>query len=759
MTGIYDLPIELVKVVADYLKAGELAAFAQTSRKFPDLYSMTGTLRKTLAVGIDPDIVFADQCDGTTRNMVALRKRFEALDRENSRDSSAVDNNGEWSPQHDEDEAVGEHLDPSHFEFTDQDIDAFSDDEEDEVGGLRYGVQGSVYHVTTLSLRVFRAIHLAALGGHDEVIQILLDHGVKIDALCRELCDCALTSPRALGKDAPDHRDLPAYWAKTALHLAICHFQKSTARLLLARGASIWLSDPKRPTTAFHSAAATGQTDLCQRLLDCGYVHDVDILDSKKLSPFYCAYFNGHWDTTVPFLLEKGANIDIQIPRNRDSVISAGLTHSCTILYEAIEQGRFEDAIRLVHLGANVNKGSFIDVEPEKTPLHAASRPSNKKFRESPRNLPLKFSSAVQEEHLRTRLVQVLIQAGSEIDARTLSEDGTRGLQREELHEMLAFSIQYRSEAFEAFDLLYDLDSGGSLWESSAHVMQMIKSGHLQLAWTYLQRKLPPLSPSEKSVIFHGAIQDCSVDILRLMLAIKVPVDLPDQDGDTPLYMLLNSKMYPESNLCALVQDFLAAGADPHYVNDSNSEPTPIQSAIGLDLASVVEIMLHHSPVRSNTRARKGAYLHTAARNSRPSKQIISMLLQAGAELTELDVNGDTPLAVFLEKMVDESYLWIRILPGQGDVHCETIWHLWSQDVDIMHKNRAGKSILSYLAALRSSSGRDGRRALVAEALQRRIRIVPLPGDKNGKTLEFSPWFARLDPAAAKKSRSYQSCD
>src|SRR5207247_1626121 len=39
-------------------------------------------------------------------------------------------------------------------------------------------------------VRHYTAFHLAVLGGHDEIVKILLDHGAKVDATCENLCDC-----------------------------------------------------------------------------------------------------------------------------------------------------------------------------------------------------------------------------------------------------------------------------------------------------------------------------------------------------------------------------------------------------------------------------------------------------------------------------------------------------------------------------------------------------------------------------------------
>lgn len=937
MPGIQDVPFEVVLLVIGYLGTGDLAAFAQTSQKFFDLVDpvlyrvakdtvddreswhplrwaaeagQAGTLSKALAAGVDPDKTFADEVDREMRDMLSSQLRVEATDANRTWFQPLADTRGEWIPQDDDADEVGFDprlaaglLDTSQFGHPgvrDTALDGLdgSDDDEHSIGfsndeQSRRSFEDSgaddvdvddddtmfIFNSCGRVFRRFCAIHIAAVGGYDEFIEMLLDHGAEIDACCHELCDCRLICPRSLGSFATNSQAQPARWGETALHLAICYFHTSTARLLLARGASIWLSDPKRPTTALHSAAATGQTDLCQHLLDHGYVQDVDILDGNKLSPFYAAYFNGHWKTTVPFLLQRGANIDIQIPRDPDSLALDGTLESCTILYEAIDSGRLEDAIRLIHLGADVNKGLYTDATHKERPLHAASRPGIRTFQEPPRSFPLKLSSfADEDESLRRKLLQLMLQAGAEIDARTsgvggltplhyaakytmapaleillsaganvhvpdvagltalmyaclprppqippdhgasrnaeelhsirlLLDHGSRldatddqgntvlhlvcqclrpvhsllditrllldrgakdtvrchsgkipfqaaferggwkicdilvrrrktvpVLQREELDSMLAFCIQKQPAFRELCDILYDLDIEASLWKSSIHVMHMIEAGCPELIWAYLRRRTPPLSPKEKSTILQAAVREGNVHAMKQMIAINAPLNLPDKDGHTPLYRLLAG--IDRNDPSSLVKEFFAAGADPHYRHESGPHLTPLVRAITLNYHVIVETMLRHSPLKDSTRAPKGVYLHAAAR-AVPSKRMFSVLIRAGVKVTELDVNGDTPLAVFLQKVRDQPDL---VLPTAGlkDTMYLTIWYLWSKDIDIVQQNKTGESVFSYLTALSLYNGAHAGRRRMATEVQKRIQIVTLPGERNGKTLKFA---------------------
>lgn len=941
MPGIQSLPFELVRLVTQYLEVGELAAFARTSHKFfdivdPVLYEFTketvtrfdswhpirwaaekgqaGTMRKALAADMDPEILFRDYSDRADHIKRLRQIRQQAFGPQVTPDTPAteIDEDG-WLPDNGPaDQDVLQQLDTDdldHLGLTATVADR-SDDSDDSDSDDQYfddvldhfelivdPVDDETYNAhLDPTMPYLRALHLAATRGHDGVIDALLDHGVEIDAQCHQACDCAFNGPRMLGASGNNLEAEQVRRGVSALHLAICSFQKSTVRLLLSRGASIHLTglDSRAPLTALHSAAATGQWDLCQLLLDQNYVQDIDTLDSNRLSPFYWAYFNGHWDTTVPFLLERGANIDFQVPCDLASITSTEHTKTCTILYEAIHCGRLEDAIKLMNLGANIHKGAYSDANYLAPPLHVASSRSLSMYPEPRYNPPFKLSDDVGEEHLRTKLLNLLLQAGADIDAQSPDFEGgltplhhaarhkqitaleillaaganvhmrdqtgatallnvclppweswrtdkdersweahkeqdtirllldhgsrvnatnhrgetalhiicslndlftrkfsprteltrllldrgasttarcqggktplqvayesgaldvcdilirrhkpTQALKHHELDDMWTHSFHQRPSEQEAFNLLYDLDTEGYLWKSSKYVMRYMTDRHHELAWTYLRRKLPPLNPKEKSTILHSAIQSCQIDMIKRMIAIKAPMNLPDENGTVPLsnliYVIEKREMRP------LVEVFLAAGADPHQPHSSHSQASPIEEAIkqGFHIVEIVDTMLRYSPLRDDLKTTKGNYLHTAAKWE-ISKELFDALIKAGVEVTGLDGNGNTPLAAHLKRLAGGPKS-LSVLSGWENLHCLAIWYLWDKKIDIERKNKSGKSILSYLTALRLYRGECKTRARVAAILQTHIKIVPLPDIEGRRTLRFSNWFTKKD--------------
>lgn len=482
MAKMEDLASELINYVTDHLRqAGDLAAFARTSRRLynvvdPVLYKFaktkvdrreswhplrwaaengqTGTLKKALVAGIDANLLFNATINKMTRDMQSFQIRVEAVDGKAIWDPPEWNPTEEWRPTDDDTDhnslartmfekqrtenptsrdyyhamglGIGDDGDSDSSDFTNE-MDLFQTqivgsgswaiyEDSDEDDQDNSSVDSDQHDAV---VRRFRALHLAARGGHDDAVQVLLEYGADIDLCSGELCNCESGYARSHAGGAGVLRPRTAVAGFSSLHLAICHFQASTAKLLLSQGASIQLSEPGRDyaATALHAAAATGQVDLCKHLLDHGYVSDVDVLDSSGLTPFYYAYFNGHWNTTVAFLLERGANIDFLVSDVQFECLSS------TILFEACAFGRYEDAMRLVHLGADVSKGQY-NVEHDVQllwPLHAACK-LPETFEEPPRHPPLKLSAgAAKQAHKRVELIETMLRQGADTEVKSES--------------------------------------------------------------------------------------------------------------------------------------------------------------------------------------------------------------------------------------------------------------------------------------------------------------------------------------------------
>lgn len=210
-------------------------------------------------------------------------------------------------------------------------------------------------------------IHIAAAKGRVDMIDKLLEKGANIDGGSWGYCLCqphlpleAFSQSRVI--NLQELEDLHGgSW--TPLHVAICHGQVEAAKFLLSRGASThvyqgieleilpppWQVEGGLPNpetfkvTALHDAAAHNHPDLLQFIVDGKYQEDIDIEAPYTGTPLLQAIWYGHWDTTVPWLLKNGANIDARLAETR-----------LTPLMMACFSRRFDDAAKLVDLGANV---------------------------------------------------------------------------------------------------------------------------------------------------------------------------------------------------------------------------------------------------------------------------------------------------------------------------------------------------------------------------------------------------------------------
>jgi ankyrin repeat protein len=128
--------------------------------------------------------------------------------------------------------------------------------------------------------------------------------------------------------------------------------------LLVLRGAQV-----ARGFDALHQAAAAGYTDLAEYILDIRPELDVDEPDEKGLTPFYYAFANRRWDSTVPLLLARGANIDagFEVRRRPGRLTTTPLGEACRL-------GRFEDALKLIDLGADVALGVLQEIPLPRLP-------------------------------------------------------------------------------------------------------------------------------------------------------------------------------------------------------------------------------------------------------------------------------------------------------------------------------------------------------------------------------------------------------
>lgn len=411
MPSISALPTELVVIVLDGLdRLSDVAALARINRRLYDVvnpilykravsrdfpyplewaahYGVVGTLIKALDSGADPNFEF-QQCTSTgdwEAQLSGESQLHPGWDAASVSDSSSTLLAGSNGTSHgvqstdDEDETMTDYSDGT-SDYTEHEPTYYSPPHGDgDVFQHHHPMPSRGIYGSKLGRR-YTALHLAARAGHVDVINVLLDRGARSHVVAKEFCLCwrELGILNSMEGADPEYEPSPGW---TPLHVAICHSQEHAAIKLLDRGAPLQMELPppwensgfeENPASALHHAAAKGLNVVIHFLLSARLVSDIDVRDNKTLTPFYYAYAYRRWDSTVPLLLKLGANINIDV--------DIFLPYSTiTPLGEACRIGCYEEADRLIELGADVNRGYIAtNVGNGLAPLHMCAMPPAK---------------------------------------------------------------------------------------------------------------------------------------------------------------------------------------------------------------------------------------------------------------------------------------------------------------------------------------------------------------------------------------------
>ncbi len=177
-----------------------------------------------------------------------------------------------------------------------------------------------------------------------------------------------------------------------AFHYAIKKGDKESVELMLQHGVNIEACAHRhlpdvQDLTALHQAALSGQAEIVDLLLQYGAdvnAKSINFGGLQELAAIHYAAQSGN-AATINCLISHGADINMNvhnIPSNQGCRIT-------TALHIASELGNYDAVVALINLGAIVNTGSVTGRDPHqaRTPLDLAAE--NLKYIDNPKNLDL----------------------------------------------------------------------------------------------------------------------------------------------------------------------------------------------------------------------------------------------------------------------------------------------------------------------------------------------------------------------------------
>ncbi|KAI0185371.1 ankyrin repeat-containing domain protein [Xylaria flabelliformis] len=265
------------------------------------------------------------------------------------------------------------------------------------------------------------ALHLAVANGQNNAVSFLIDKGADINAPSTGYCQCSQI--RAYISNNSNDGAPPPVWSP--LHMAICRGHFQTAKQLLIRGASTVvevdkLGSPQNQSrcTALHLACYHGPYRLVTTLIKDGYQSDLEVQDGLQQTPFVYAFWAQQFDRIIPYLKRKGS------------------TGTCLII--ACRASQYEDAIRLVELGVDVNS---VELQTDNSPLHICAKLLTSMFRAT-RVGYHQLGAAAKRRH---QLARELLKAGASLTS--LNRDGRTPLDLATTHldgQMTKFFMEYK---------------------------------------------------------------------------------------------------------------------------------------------------------------------------------------------------------------------------------------------------------------------------------------------------------------------------
>uniref|UniRef100_A0A674G8U6 Ankyrin repeat domain 52 n=1 Tax=Taeniopygia guttata TaxID=59729 RepID=A0A674G8U6_TAEGU len=468
---------------------------------------------------------------------------------------------------------------------------------------------------------------------------------------------------------------------------------------LLDNGADPSLRD-KQGYTAVHYAAAYGNRQNLELLLEMSFNCLEDVESSVPVSPLHLAAYNGHCEA-LKALAETLVNLDVRDHKGR------------TALYLATERGASECVQVLTSHGAS----ALVKERKRKwTPLHAAAANGNTD------SLHLLIDSGeraditdVMDIHGQTPLmlaimnghvdcVHLLLDKGSTADA--ADKRGRTALHRGAVtgcQDCVAALLEH-----DAFALCRD-------WRGRTPLHLASARGHLPALRSLLRAALAT-DPLDAGVDYsgfspmHWASYSGHEDCLELLLEHN-PFAYLEGNPFTPLHCAVINNQ--EGTAEMLVE---ALGAKIVNSRDAKGR-TPLHAAAFADNVRALQLLLRHQ-AQVDSADRLGRTPLMVASESGHSAALEFLLFQAKANITVLDVNKNTALHLACSK---------------GHEKCALLILGETQDLGLINASNSALQMPLHIAA------RNGLASVVQALLSRGATVLAVDEEGHTPALACAP--------------------